>query len=612
MSLPILEQLQSELRRLYIAGSDLAADDYRLERLEPELRERGERAPVFKRLAEGVAALAGPARPEERAAALQDVSLLLNSVLSTQGNTEVGNVGETPVSARAESRLPGLATDRSSRELAELRQALYASGSGRYETVRSAYKNGLFRDLRSLPLALRALGDPYSEISDLAAERILPDYGPGISALLLDGLDIQGGREEERKLQVVQRVGIGPEDRISLEKIIRAAEKGSDKIRVAAIVCLGADPSQEEKLLEWSRDKKKPVRKSAYAALTVLDSEASRERLYEAISGPDAPLAAEALAGLLSPGMAETLAWLFEERLRNGTENGSLSAEDLQPLLIALEKVRHPALERLYTDLALNPAAYPSIQALNERERGSFLRNAAYYLRQLGTFEALELVERLAFTHPLLLQQAIPMARGLLTPSEVYERYMGTNGDSSRLSSALQSVVILVLRNELYPGTVTPRRLPQAEIEVGWDPRWLDWAIDQDHAQLVIGLARPGNDRLVPYLEQAVRRIGRAGSRDEIRYFLDMLEAGLFDEDTRYELFMRLVEARNWNGDPAMVYRELDLLKRVPAERMDETIRRLEALIEGISISYKKKTLQEVVDALRARRSADEGDRTNE
>ncbi len=613
MSLSILDQLQSELRRLYIAGSDLAADDYRLKKLEPELNERGERAPVFKRLAEGVAALTGPAQPEERAAALQDVSLLLNSVLSTQGRTEVENVGDIPVSARAESRLPGLATDRSSRELAELRQALSSSGSGRYEIVRSAYDNGLFRDLRSLPLALRALGDPYTEISDLAAERILPDYGPGIAALLLDGLDIRGGREEERKLQVVQRVGIGPDDRISLEKLIRAAEEGSDKIRIAAIVCLGADPSQEEKLLEWSRDKKKPVRKSAYAALTVLDSEASRERLYEAISGPDAPLAAEALAGSLSPGMAETLAWLFEERLRNGTENGSLSIDDLQPLLTALAEVRHPALERLYTDLALNPADYPSIQALNERDHGRFLLGAAYYLRQLGTFEALERVERLAFMHPLVLQHAIPMARELLTPSEVYERYMGTNGDSSRLSSALKSVVILVLRKALYPGIMAhEHRLPQAEIEAEWDPRWLDWAIEQNQAQLVMGLARPGNDRLVPYLQQEVRRIGRVGSWDDIRYYLDMLEADVFDEDTRYDLVMRLTESRNWNGDPAMAFRELDILRRVPAERIDETVRRLEILIEGIAISYKKKTLQEVVDALRARQAAEAGDRTNE
>ncbi len=605
MSLSILEQLQSELRRLYVAGSDLAADDYRLKRLEPELNERGERAPVFKRLAEGVAALTGPAQPEERAAGLLDVSLLLNSVLSTQGRAEAGNVGEAPASARDESRLPGLATDRSSRELAELRQALSSSGSGRYEVVKSAYDNGLFRDLRSLPLALRALGDSYSEISDLAAERILPDYGPGITALLLDGLDIQGGREEERKLQVVKRVGISSEDRISLEKIIQAAEEGTDKIRVAAIACLGTDPFQEEKLLDWSRDKKKLVRKSAYEALNILDSEAARERLYEAMTGPDAPLAAEALAGSLSPGMAETLIWLFEERLRNSTEDGSRPYDDLAPLLIALGKANHPALESLYTDIALNPSAYPSLLALGERERGWILGYGAAYLQKLRTFEALESVERLAFRHPLLLRNAIPMARELLSPSEVYERYMGTNGESSRLSSALQNVLVLVLRNKLYTGNLQrEKRLSQAEIEAEWDPRWLDWAIEQDHVQLVTGLARPGNDRLIPYLHQAVRRIGRVGSWDDIRYYLDMLEADVFDEDTRYDLFMRLIEARNWNGDPAMAFRELDLLRRVPAERIDETIRRLVVLIEGISISYKKKTLQEVVDALRARRSA--------
>ncbi|CAM4217515.1 HEAT repeat domain-containing protein [Saccharibacillus endophyticus] len=603
----LLQELYGELRRLYIAGSDLAADDFRLKKLEPKLSALGERAPVFKRIAEGIAALIGRSEPSERAARLQDVSTLLNSVLATQGQTaaDVGDEAKLfPAAFR--DQLPDLATNRSSRELGEVRQALSSSGSGRYEVVLSAYERGLFDDLRILPMAVHALGDSYSEIADLAAEKILPSYGAAIAAYLLKDLDIQGGKEHERRLQVVQKIGVNPADRASLDKLISAAEEGGAKIAPAAIACLGTDPECEQRLLDWSRDSKKTVRESAYFALSVLDSEAARSRLYEALNGKDEWVASEAVQSSISQALAESLIKLYEEKLQDRAEKKVDSIKDLRPLLTALGKVRHPELERLYVEMAQDLSAYPVLKRLEKREIAWITGAAADYFVRSNTVEALEHIEHMAKKTPtMLVDYALPLARRVLTPAEVYERYADPESAKIRMSDDL---LFMVLRPALYSRTsVHDRRRPQAEIEAAWDPRWLDWAIDHDRLTLVAGLARLGSDRLIPYLKQAIRNNASPTIENDRHNVLEAVQNVPFDEETRFELLMQLVEARNWNRPSTLAYGEFaiaDEASRVAFRRIDEAVRRIEAIMAGIERTDYKRRLQETVDKLRTRQAA--------
>lgn len=604
----LLQELHSELRRLYIAGSDLAADDFRLKKLEPKLTALGERVPVFKRIAEGTAALIGPAEPSERAARLQDVSTLLHSVLATQGQTAADGMGDeaklSPAAFR--DRLPDLSTNRSSRELGEVRQALFSSGSGRYEVILSAYERGLFDDLRLLPTAVHALGDSYSEISDLAAEKIVPGYGAAIAAYLLKDLDIQGGKAHERRLQVVKKIGVNPEDRASLDKLISAAEEGGAKIAPAAIACLGTAPECEQRLLDWSRDSKKTVRESAYFALSVLDSEAARSRLYEALTGKDEWIASEAVQSSISQALAESLIKLYEEKLHDRAEKKVDSIKDLRPLLTVLGKVRHPELERLYVEMARDLSAYPVLKRLEKREILWITGAAADYFVRSNTVEALEHIERMAKTTPtMLVDYALPLARRVLTPAEVYERYADTESAKIRMSDDL---LFMVLRPALYSRTsVHDRRRPQAEIEAAWDPRWLDWAIDHDRLSLAAGLARLGSDRLIPYLKQAIRNNVSPTIENDRHNVLEAVQNVPFDEETRFELLMQLVEARNWNRPSTLAYGEFaiaDEASRVAFPRIDEAVRRIEAIMAGIERTDYKRRLQETVDKLRARQAA--------
>ncbi|WP_025696863.1 HEAT repeat domain-containing protein, partial [Paenibacillus forsythiae] len=300
MSTTLLNELRLELDRLYIAGSDLAADDFRLKRLVPRFQALGERAPVFKRLAEGMEGLTQSGNsPELGASRLQELGLLLTSVLATQGSTGIrGEIGPLPDGGT------DLPTPLTYRQLSELRRVLTSSGGGRYEIVTSAFEKGYFSDLRLLPLAIRALGDPYAELADYAMRYIVPSYGEQAAPLLAAGFDPAGGRPQARCLVTLAAIGREADKTL----IAAAAESGSDEVRIAAIESLGQYPEYAPALIGYCGDGKKAIRQAAYAALAESSTPEGLEKLYTAFSGKDRELASEALrrhpSGSLNPKLA--------------------------------------------------------------------------------------------------------------------------------------------------------------------------------------------------------------------------------------------------------------------------------------------------------------------
>src|SRR5207244_5472733 len=83
-------------------------------------------------------------------------------------------------------------TQASARVLKPLQEALTTTGSGRLEIIRDAYERGTFHDLRLIAPALAALDDPYPEIGDLVANKVLPLYGQAIFPELQATFDPKG------------------------------------------------------------------------------------------------------------------------------------------------------------------------------------------------------------------------------------------------------------------------------------------------------------------------------------------------------------------------------------------------------------------------------------
>lgn len=274
MSLPILNQVADEMRRLALAGASVAPGDFRLKKLLPQLEAAGAKAPVFAKVHDTAKAVV-ESNEGNAAAALLDLTTLVNAIRYTQGTTAVP--GElAPVKTR-DLKLPSKQT--SARTMKPLLEALTNTGGGRFEVVKDAYENGLFVDLRLVQPAVDALADPYSEIADLITQKVLPMFGPSIVPLVMEKLDVKGKAANARRLTVLHAL-----DPVAARPFVeQALEEGTKDVRVAAVACLGADARDLPILLEQAKAKAQDVRTAAYQALATVnhpDAHAVLEKVF--------------------------------------------------------------------------------------------------------------------------------------------------------------------------------------------------------------------------------------------------------------------------------------------------------------------------------------------
>lgn len=261
MSIETLYELDREIQRLMIAGSDLASGDFRLQRLLPQLRRDGTELPVFAKLA-GLLEQVIQSQPEQSAENLLQLTSLLYAVLYTQGATgasgELKPIEVTAVSGCTDTYVPY-------RRLKPVIDALTIRGSGRLEIITLADQDGLFRDLRLIFPLIQALDDPYPEISNLVFE-ILSRYGESLLPLLTACYHPEGGKIEARELELIAAI----RGDAGKELYLDAIERGSTVVKVAAIKALKVVPETESILQDLTKDRKKEIREAASEALKLL------------------------------------------------------------------------------------------------------------------------------------------------------------------------------------------------------------------------------------------------------------------------------------------------------------------------------------------------------
>ncbi|MEK5437198.1 MULTISPECIES: HEAT repeat domain-containing protein [Paenibacillus] len=523
MSTALLQELHQEVNRLYIAGSELAAEDFRLKRLLPQFQQLGERAPIFKRLGEGIVAVIEPDHSEGSSSAqnLQELSVLLSSVLYTQGATspdgELLEVEVHPV------RLP---TQFSYRKLSAVQTALKTRGGGRYEIIKEAFETGLFQDLRMIHPALAALQDPYVEIAELVMKQILPAYGPQIIPILIDQFDPAGGIVETRKLYVIAVLG---GDSVQ-DLIYQAADSGSEDVRAMAISLLAGQGQYEIELLAWSTDKKKKIREAAYNALAKSDSVNVVNRLHEAFTGKDSELVVPALRQCQAQELTKRLVVELSDMLQTVSEiMGDTKKKDglwnkVVQYLRVLSYKRSPELEKLYFNVLEQYPLY-----MNQLKWNSLIEEANSYFRQIDSIEARRILQQtlerdLVYyrNNRRYVNDVFKDAYLYLSPERVYEQYVevlkhyapsSTSHASSMAQQLLRTISEVVVQR--YHGTYdavwnSPVDLiqymykvemqPPEVLAVQWDSRWLDAFIELDQYELVSAFARPGHAEAMQYL----------------------------------------------------------------------------------------------------------------
>jgi hypothetical protein len=497
MSITLLAQVYDETRRLAIAGSVVAAGDFRIKKLIAPLEQAGAKAPVFAKVAEEVKAVVD-AGDKTSAQALLNLATLVNAIIYTQGET--GAAGGLDPIVTTDLGLP--ATQTSARVLKPLLEALSTTGSGRLELVRDAHERGAFRDLRLIQPAVAAIDDVFGEIADFVTDRVLPLYGKAILPALRSDFDMKGRAGHPRRLRLMHQ--LDPAGTRDLVK--QALENGSKEVKVAAIECLGAERDDISYLLEQATAKSNEVRQAAYRALATIDDDAVLAVLQKAFAGKDLVLAAASLktsrnAKLLRfvlSGIEEALAGL---RKTKDKKEISASLGRLMQMLLCLEGRDDAASEALLIEVFAERDSLAKVRG--DTTSGSDLNSTVVHLMACGTPRMrTALVNNHAALDGRDLEQCFQAARVGLPADKVFaifSPYATAKVDAKKKDRdpayAKRSAFLKQLGQHWYTSRPT-------DVAPPLDPRWLDVAVRLEDLQLIGRLIRPGHAAANAYLSK--------------------------------------------------------------------------------------------------------------
>ncbi len=511
MSIPVLEQVYDEVRRLSIAGSVVAPGDFRLKKLVPPLEKSGAKAPVFAKLAQSVTSLVDSSE-KTSAEALLDLSTLINAILYTQGET--GLAGKLQPIETVD--LGQQQTQASARVLKPLLEALTSTGSGRLEIIRDAHERGAFRDLRLVKPALAALDDPYPGIPDFVAEHVLPIYGSAILAELRRTFDHKAPSARAghvRRLLLMHK--LDPAGSRELVKL--ALEEGAKEVKVAAIECLGDSPEDLSFLLEQSKAKAKGVRQAALTALSKSDADEALAVLKESIEGGDldlaiVPIRASQSKQLLKFVQDQTRSQ-FQTVLASKEKDKKVLGKQVGRLLSLLECLRGRT-DAATADLLIAAFAQRDKLATIKAEPGG--RDVEQRLVSLMSSGPPKAQSALVDAHASLndedLAQSFYAACQSRPPAETFKHfspYFTAPIDPKKKKRdpafGKREAIVEILTHGGHWRRYGGFYLTEGEAFLTrLDPRWLDLAVEQNHLELVHSLARPGHAAANALLSQAL------------------------------------------------------------------------------------------------------------
>lgn len=520
MSIAALRDVSGELRRLAIAGSALAKDDFRLKNQLPILRKTGEKAAIFNKIADALDELLA-ADASASAGALLRASTLVHAVLYTQ-------IQHALEGDRAPIEPPDLtlgSKPSAAKTLRHLIDAVTSSGSGRLEIAREAWEAGVFGDLRLIGPCLNAFNDPYPEMADFMCTTVLPSFGRGILPLVRNDFDPKGGAADVRRAGLIANLLEGEERRAFCLDLL---ENGNKDMRVKAIEAIADDPACLEVLIQHRDDRSKDVRRAALSALGAQPSKDALDILLKTIEGKDSLAAIDPLQRRMTPEAAGRLVELAERRLKSIARDGK-GLERLHHMLFALSADRSDTtfafMSRLHGDReALAGVAVKATAGVGPRDIADLVR---VYLATCGERGADALLAHLDAKVPLECFEACIRTK---SPAFVYERFhplfaKATKTIRAKMVDCMACDYLSLAWSQVLPmpGLLLPPHKPE------WDARWVDWAethgdqelactlIDASHRDrllpLVVAAAETGKHRTAV---AALRRIGYTGWKDLI------------------------------------------------------------------------------------------------
>lgn len=574
MSLALIQDSAKEVRRLAIAGSPLAVGDFRLKKLIPPLEQAGAKVPVFAQVAKAIGDVVN-GKEADSAANLLNLSTLLNAILYTQGQTSAeGELRdlETFPSNSASTRT-------TARVLKPLVQALTSTGSGRFETVKSAVERGAFNDLRLIDPAIQALGDVYPELADLVADKILPGYGPGIVPLLKSGFELKGKKSDARRLQVMHQ--LDPDGTLPLCKT--ALEDGSPEVKATAIACLGKHEDCLPLVLEQANAKNKQLRAAALEALAAYDRQDVAKLFVELVKGKSLDILAGPFRALRNK---QVLNSLLEEGRRVFDLLLKSDAEQVTRFLEILTCLNERKDEEVENFLLACFAQFDKLPKFKPSKKSQFLIHITgedisdrmvWLLYEIGTPKALEAVLAKRDALPVsAFHHVLCSALRTWSPDKVFSEFSPLleqkKGAGKERYELLERVIYASThdRGMAHLGRYISEEDDSDEtLNFNWDARWLDAAIKADRPEVVCSLARPGHKNVVTYL------LKLAEAKGKLRFALVIEALARCQYPKLTDLYLDLVAkgtkgSKRWDYDLQQLIETARYLPQTDLPRLEE------------------------------------------
>lgn len=308
MGIPILDELNNELSRLYVAGSSLAKGDPRLKKYIPTLQKLGEKAPVFQALALKLEALTN-GDEKDAPENIMEASMILYSVLYTQGSTDTKEYTtdvEFSQAVHSFRKIPYSTLHKMIRTL--------AVGNGEHDdSIKELYESELYKDLRLYEAYVNCIGDKRTYISDYVESTIIPSIGNDMMPFIEKEFNIEGTKRDARLFRIMYSIL----NKDIVPFALKAVEIGSEPVKIEALYSLCEDKSNEEILLSYTKDKKGDIKRAALTSLVKLESQEGDKiildglkkvniaYLYEPLILSDNPIIAEAILAEVKKEMPE-------------------------------------------------------------------------------------------------------------------------------------------------------------------------------------------------------------------------------------------------------------------------------------------------------------------
>ena len=273
MKIQILDELNTEIDRLFIAGAKFAPGDVRIMKLLPNIQKIGEKTPVIKKLADMTEALLKSEQPE---IALADLGIFLGAIMNTQGDICIDGLTKQECIVFFDY-IPQTKVPYSIIE--PIITTLTTPGSTRFEVIKKAFKSGHLEDFRLYAHIAKGITGRNSEMTEYIAKTIIPSFGKVMIPFLLKDFDIKGDRYDAKRLEVLDILDY--EDIVPLAH--EAVANGTAAVQAEALKILGKDASCEKLLLAYADDKKSATKGAALIGLVRMGSAQGNEKMINTL-----------------------------------------------------------------------------------------------------------------------------------------------------------------------------------------------------------------------------------------------------------------------------------------------------------------------------------------